>query len=282
MNFSHPAPDQFVSRFFRQILSISAAIGVITCLICGPAQAAVDQNSYFQETFESETLYSDFLSPFRTNAKYALATGVITTGVVLAFRKDLDESVNDRLSRDKPLGSHSKWGDIVGQMIPNISYAASMYGLRYLTGGEKYARRANLMLRATLQSGLVATAFKYSVREGRPYNADERNSFPSGHTTTTFAFASAVAMEHEWYWGAAAYALATFVGVSRVNDHQHYLHDVLAGATIGISYGMGVYYNMNGQTSNVQGYNRHSTAILMTVLPTDDMNGAKFSLVGEY
>jgi membrane-associated phospholipid phosphatase len=84
---------------------------------------------------------------------------------------------------------------------------------------------------------------KYSVRQERP-DSTQRNSFPSGHTTTAFAFAAVVGEEHGWRWGVPAYALATLVGWSRMNDNKHYLHDVLAGATIGTSVGLGVVRKM--------------------------------------
>lgn len=37
-----------------------------------------------------------------------------------------------------------------------------------------------------------------------------------------------------WEYGLPAYALASFVGYSRVESRQHYAHDVIAGASIGI------------------------------------------------
>ena len=37
-----------------------------------------------------------------------------------------------------------------------------------------------------------------------------------------------------WEYGVPAYALASFVGYSRVESRQHYPHDVIAGAAIGI------------------------------------------------
>ena len=36
-----------------------------------------------------------------------------------------------------------------------------------------------------------------------------------------------------WEYGVPAYALAGFVGYSRVESREHYPHDVLAGAAIG-------------------------------------------------
>ena len=37
-------------------------------------------------------------------------------------------------------------------------------------------------------------------------------------------------------------ALAGTVALSRMNDNKHYLHDVVAGATIGTAYGLGIYF----------------------------------------
>ncbi len=59
-------------------------------------------------------------------------------------------------------------------------------------------------------------------------------SFPSGHTTASFALATAVAIR----WPAAgriAFALAALVGLSRVAVGMHYPSDVLAGALVGVS-----------------------------------------------
>ncbi len=77
-----------------------------------------------------------------------------------------------------------------------------------------------------------------------------KRSFPSGHTTTAFAFASVVAMEHEWYLGAGAYALASFVAYSRMNDNEHYLHDVAMGATLGTVFGVALYHQALKQKDN--------------------------------
>ena len=61
-----------------------------------------------------------------------------------------------------------------------------------------------------------------------------------------------VSIHHPWYIGVPAYALASFVGLSRVNDNKHYIHDVLAGATIGTAFGYGTYY-ANGDRYKVDG-----------------------------
>lgn len=73
---------------------------------------------------------------------------------------------------------------------------------------------------------------KYSVKEWRPDHSN-RHSFPSGHTSTTFATAAFVQRRYGWKFGAPAYALATYVGWGRVFAKKHHWWDVVAGAAIG-------------------------------------------------
>ena len=96
------------------------------------------------------------------------------------------------------------------------------------------------MFKATAYSSAVTTIIKYTAREPRPYDHNVKNSFPSGHATTAFAFSGFVAAEHGWAWGAPALLMSTFVAYSRINDNQHWLHDVVAGGTIGWVYGWGI------------------------------------------
>lgn len=63
--------------------------------------------------------------------------------------------------------------------------------------------------------------------------AHAQASFPSGHTTTTFAFAFIISlyMPNLRIW---AFSFAAWVGLSRVVTGAHYLSDVIAGALVGV------------------------------------------------
>ncbi|WP_205527246.1 phosphatase PAP2 family protein [Solimonas sp. K1W22B-7] len=80
----------------------------------------------------------------------------------------------------------------------------------------------------------VATyGLKYAVDAERP-NGGPR-SFPSGHTASAFMGAEFIRKEYGWGWGVPAYLTAGWVGYSRVETHNHYWRDVVAGALIGVA-----------------------------------------------
>ena len=59
-------------------------------------------------------------------------------------------------------------------------------------------------------------------------------SFPSGHSATSFAWASATAHRtHNKWVKVAAYALASGVSLSRYPAKKHFMSDILVGATVG-------------------------------------------------
>jgi membrane-associated phospholipid phosphatase len=74
---------------------------------------------------------------------------------------------------------------------------------------------------------------KRATNETRPNGGNY--SFPSGHSSSSFASAEFMRRRYGWKWGAPAYAAAAFVAYSRVESRMHYTHDVIAGAAIGVA-----------------------------------------------
>ena len=164
----------------------------------------------------------------------------------------LPETVDRRLYRMIHGLPHSPVSD---RYVSNLSdlgeglgWVAASIGLAWL-GGAK-GRRAGL---ATAIASLGTTyvvqrLVKPVFRRKRPWV--ERDvlvvgirttdaSFPSGHSASSFAAATALA---SFYPGIAplAYLLATGVALSRVHLGHHFPSDVTAGALIGVASGTAV------------------------------------------
>ena len=78
----------------------------------------------------------------------------------------------------------------------------------------------------------VTSGLKLVIEEERPDESNDK-SFPSGHTSVSFAAAATLHKRYGWEIGLPAHVVATFVGVARVKADKHFVHDVIAGAAIG-------------------------------------------------
>ncbi|RXJ51532.1 phosphatase PAP2 family protein [Gelidibacter gilvus] len=79
----------------------------------------------------------------------------------------------------------------------------------------------------------VTYGLKVSINKPRPFNNGD-NSFPSGHTSTTFQAASFIHKRYGFKYSIPAYAIAGLTAFSRVDAQKHDGWDILAGAVIGI------------------------------------------------
>ena len=107
-------------------------------------------------------------------------------------------------------------------------------------------------------AGIVTPLLKRAFGRARPIQNEGSHSFhplqshyesfPSGHATNAFAFATAVAGHYDgWIVPTIVYTLASGVAVSRVNDHVHFASDVVAGALIGHAVAKGILARHTGQ-----------------------------------
>jgi len=124
------------------------------------------------------------------------------------------------------------YGDYMQVGIP-LSAAIYSAVIRDWTGEIQLAK-------STAATIATTQILKYTVREGRPNQpaGESGESFPSGHTSAAFAGAAYWQMRYGWAIGAPMYAAASLVGYSRVNAKEHYWHDVIAGAVIGIGFNL--------------------------------------------
>jgi membrane-associated phospholipid phosphatase len=116
-------------------------------------------------------------------------------------------------------------GDVMAALLPATAGITTL-ALRDYDGSIQLIESSALSLGTAL-------ALKYTINERRPNGEDY--SFPSAHGAISFSSAEFIRKRYGWEYGLPAYAAATFVGYTRIESKQHYFHDVLAGAAIGIA-----------------------------------------------
>lgn len=89
------------------------------------------------------------------------------------------------------------------------------------------------LLKISIQRARPALAYPTIVYEAEPIES-ATYSFPSGHTTLAFSYATTLTLQYKkWYVAVPAYLWAGSVGYSRMYLGKHYPTDVLAGAVLG-------------------------------------------------
>ncbi len=106
-----------------------------------------------------------------------------------------------------------------------------------IDGRNDWTRMLTADIISTAAMVVLVNGSKYSIARMRP-DGSSRNSYPSGHTATSFMTATMLHLEYgqtvsPWF-SVLGYSSATAVGLSRIIQDRHWISDVMAGASIGI------------------------------------------------
>ena len=145
-----------------------------------------------------------------------------------------DESVSNWVTESGD-STVADLGDTLGSGWFQVSGAVGTYLLGRMNHAPVVTHVGSDLIRAQLLNGVLTTGTKLMVARTRPNGGSF--SFPSGHTSATFASAVVLADHFGWRVGVPAYAVAGFVGWTRIRDNQHWLSDVVFGSAVGFMAG---------------------------------------------
>jgi membrane-associated phospholipid phosphatase len=171
----------------------------------------------------------------------AIAVGAV--GLVSTIDHGVDGWVQDR---------RSTHGDAIARVFRHggqpevfLSVAGGILAAGVVSGRPDLQRRGGRVLGSLVIAGVTTVAIKMGTGRVRPNATSDQylfrpfsqnDAFPSGHTTMAFALAASLSEEIHRPWATVLlYAGAAGTGWSRLNDHLHWLSDILAGATVGIT-----------------------------------------------
>jgi len=160
--------------------------------------------------------------------------------VAAAALHPLDRRVsNDLLGRaDGTFAS----GQTIGSARFQLAGALATYAVGRIASSPTASAMGFDLLKAHMMAQVLTGGLKMSFRRTRPDG--ERFSFPSGHASVTFASATVLQRHFGWRVGIPAYAVATYVASSRIQEQRHYLSDVAFGAMLGIVAGRAVTFEL--------------------------------------
>jgi membrane-associated phospholipid phosphatase len=138
---------------------------------------------------------------------------------------------------------------------------AVMFGAGRIANNKNFATDGEAAFEAAAVGGAVTFLLKRAIGRARPgldstraddfgfgrgfFGGSDYQSFPSGHTTAAFAFATAITARlgqrnsSSVNWAAPVlFSVATLTGIQRVYSHAHWASDCLMGAAIGTVSGL--------------------------------------------
>lgn len=115
-------------------------------------------------------------------------------------------------------------GDVLQYALPATAASLTLFH-KDTEGAWQFGKSALVTVGVTM-------GLKYGIDARRPNGGS--HSFPSGHTSISFASAEFMRKRYGWAYGIPTYAAASYVAWTRVEARKHYERDVIAGAGIGI------------------------------------------------
>lgn len=181
---------------------------------------------------------------YRFNKLLLLAILLFTSFSINAQRFALDRSTIEELTEDRK-EENTEFYQFISNSANYVSLGipVSLLMAGFITHDKNLKENAL----AAGESILVSTAFTYAikniVKRPRPYTTDSLiikvgpgggYSFPSGHSSEAFAFATSISISYpRWYVIAPSFLWASTVAYSRMYLGVHYPTDILAGAIVG-------------------------------------------------
>lgn len=126
----------------------------------------------------------------------------------------------------------------IGNPGTHFALAGVWYLLGQQTMDDKTYEVGKTLFSALTINGLTVMVGQAASWDRAPNG--EYGTFPSGHTSSSFVFASVMHEAYGHLVGIPLYGLATLAGIERIDDGEHYLSDVVMGAVLGTVVGHSV------------------------------------------
>lgn len=166
--------------------------------------------------------------------RFILPTTLVGAGLLFTYQPDLRAAQHQWQQNLQTMVRPICPYDDYLQYVPGLAVFA--LDLTHTPAQHRFIQQLTALGFSYATMGAVVNTLKYTTKIQRPGNGSF-NSFPSGHTATSFMMAHFLHREFgessPWI-SEAGYFTATTVAYMRMHRNRHWLPDVMAGAGIGM------------------------------------------------
>ncbi|MDA2934587.1 phosphatase PAP2 family protein [Acidobacteria bacterium AH-259-D05] len=192
-----------------------------------------DKNAFAEQQKPSlsefpKQLVGNFKELFSSNNLNPLLIGLGGTGVARFFDHKINQP-EDGFHDFKKIG---QVGENMGKQRFIVPAITGFLVVSHFSPNDRFRSMSMVLAQGWVLNNALTYALKGSFHRRRP---DDKNhlSFPSGHTSNAFMWATVMSEYYGHKVAIPAYATATFIGLTRIGKSAHYMSDVVAGATLG-------------------------------------------------
>lgn len=192
--------------------------------VAGPAPTP--RHTGFKALFKNLAQDAGHL-PSKENLLWAGVGGGLALAVHPADDNVTHAMVNSDFAQD-----FFKPGAVLGKFPTLLAASATVYAVGRIGDHPKVSHTGMDLIQALIISEGLVQGLKFATQRERPDGSSR--SFPSGHASDTFAFATALERHLGWKGAVPAYAFASYVAISRLPANRHWFSDVVFGSSVGI------------------------------------------------
>jgi membrane-associated phospholipid phosphatase len=218
------------------VLGRYAAAACLGCLLASHPAAAEEGKSAPEPSHDGRRTIARFFPNYGRGLVGVVSADSLKPSLITAGATGIGAFFDDNVQRYFSAERRAKWlgdsGAALGSPLVIAPMTLALLGLGRLDHHQTFRDATYDIAEVTAVAATYTTSLKFIVRRERP-DGSNNQSFPSGHTSNAFAWATVGAHYYGWKLGVPGYAVASLIGISRLEKNVHHLTDVLAGAGIG-------------------------------------------------
>lgn len=214
---------------FLSIISLVLAIFIFAQ--AGSAQSSLNRPEQKKHPFILTELFYDLKHILWGIDFYTVVGAIGVTPGLFKSSFATEEPEFTEMWATEPADRFFESGETLGSGTFQVLASATCYTIGRLGHYSKLEDLGSDLLRAQAINGIVTAGIKGTVNRTRPDGS--AYSYPSGHTSSAFTSAGVIYYDLGPKWGIPAFVVASYIGLSRLQENKHYVSDIIAGAALG-------------------------------------------------